>query len=230
MTKKAAGLALASVIACSVAACGSQGSDPAIPPPAEPVSPALAAVAGTAQRDIVLGDLDAPDVLVVYSDPDGLRTARFDTDVLPALVRGPVSRGRLQLHLAPVRPADAPVDIDVRRDPARDVLAAARQNRAWSFALRYAGAGTGAYDDAIARSAAAATDGLDVARWERDAASSSITRRSGTYRQRYLARGGALPQLRLDRGRDGRDVRVIELAEVTPDALADGIAEALGYR
>jgi hypothetical protein len=231
VTVRSAPAAVGTVLLLAFVGCGPAApSAREAPPRNEPILDTADALAGVEQRDIVLGSEDAEDVMVVYADPDALRVGDFAGEVLGELLRGPVGEGRLQLQLAAVTDPVAPVELDAARDPAKDVLAAARQGLAWQFALRYAAVGTGAYRDDLALRVARGVRGLDVARWLRDASSRAVARRRATYRERHAVRGGDFPMLRLDGGRDGRDVQTILPAEMTARELARTVRTALSQR
>ena len=125
--------------------CGAPSGGPPGGGSLSPQDVAIDVLRDVPQRDVVLGDPEAPDVLIVYSDPDGLRFYGFAQDVPPEPVRRHVRRGELRIQLAPLEAEGAPVALDERRSASRDVVAAARQNRAWDFALLYERFGTGAY-------------------------------------------------------------------------------------
>jgi protein-disulfide isomerase len=126
------------------------------------------------QRGAVLGWPRAPYTLVEFADLQCPYCARFDRDVLPAVIARFVRPGRLRLELRPIAvigPASGPA--------AGAVLAAGLQDRMWQFAdLFYRNQGpenSGYVTPTFIARIAAAVPGLDGARLRADLASNPVS-------------------------------------------------------
>lgn len=193
--------------------------------------PRVAAVlAGVEQRNVTLGDPDAPHLMWIYSDPDSLRYGRFAQDVLPQLIDRHVRPGRLRIKLAPAEPEVSVVSPSDVRSAAEDMLAASLQDRMWTFTLLYEAVGVGTYDVGLGRRVAQAVPGLDVAKFDADARGPRVRAAVRKYERRFASRRGELPQLRLDPAGDGTDdVEVIELPRVDPGRVLARIERRFGW-
>ena len=153
---------------------------------------------GIPQDGAVLGRQDAPYTLVEFADLQCPFCARFDRDVLPAVIARFVRPGRLRIELRPV----AFLGRDSSTGAAATV-AAGEQNRMWQFAdLWYRNQGpenssyaTPEFLGSIARAAS-----LDFDRWQRQSNSPellAILERNA--RAAQTARISGTPQFRLGR-------------------------------
>jgi protein-disulfide isomerase len=140
------------------------------------VSQTRTLLSGIPQRDTVLGRPSAPVRVIEFADPQCPFCRDFALKNLPALVRGPVRDGRVQLEyraLAFIGPDSVKA--------ARFVEAAALQNRLWyATELLYANQGaenSGWVTDGLLRAIAAAIPGLDAGRALAAAGSSQVTAR-----------------------------------------------------
>jgi protein-disulfide isomerase len=140
------------------------------------VSQARTLLSGIPQRDAVLGRPSAPVRVIEFADPQCPFCRDFALKDLPALVRGPVRDGRVQLEyraLAFIGPDSVKA--------ARFVEAVALQNRLWyATELLYANQGaenSGWVTDGLLRAIAAAIPGLDAGRALAAAGSSQVTAR-----------------------------------------------------
>jgi protein-disulfide isomerase len=131
-------------------------------------------LAGIPQDGVVLGRPDAPFTLLEYADIQFPYCAAWATEEFPTVVRRHVRAGRLRIvfrGLAFVGPES--------EDALRAALAAGKQDRLWhvvELLFQNQGPENGGWvSDALVRSAAASTPGLDVERFldERDRTSVS---------------------------------------------------------
>ena len=191
----AAALVAASLV---LAACGDGESK-------EPVSQALRGEAslqerfdGVPQHRATLGDPDAPFTLVEFADLQCPYCARFDREVLPAVVDRFVRPGTLKIELRPV----AFLGPDSSTGAAATV-AAGFQDRMWQFAdlfYRNQGAENSGYatPEFLGRIAKAA--GLEFERWQEESNSKrlvAILERNA--RAAQTARVTGTPNFRLGR-------------------------------
>jgi protein-disulfide isomerase len=126
------------VLALAALATATSGCGAAAGPPKSRPAPAIALrgsgslaqrFGGIAQVGAGLGDPRAPYTLVEFADLQCPFCAKFDRDVLPAVIAGFVRSGRLRIELRPIAflgPDSAP--------GAAAAVAAGMQNRMWQFA------------------------------------------------------------------------------------------------
>jgi protein-disulfide isomerase len=117
------------VVATAMLAIGAQAASgetvPATPPPTS-VKLSTLSLAGIPQHNETLGSSRAPVKMLYFSDPQCSFCLEFHKQVLPALVRKYVKRGKLQIQwhgFAIIGPASVTGD--------RFIAAAGRQNRLW---------------------------------------------------------------------------------------------------
>jgi protein-disulfide isomerase len=197
--------AAAVVLALAIAGCGGADDDPA--PKAKRALDGEAALverfADIPQDGAILGQRDAPYTLVEFADLQCPFCARFDRDVLPAVIERFVRPGKLRIESRPV----AFLGPDSSTGAAATV-AAGEQDRMWQFAdLWYrnqgpenSGYATPQFLGSIARGAS-----LEFDRWqrqsnspellailERNAQAARTARVSGTPQFRLGPTGGTL--------------------------------------
>jgi hypothetical protein len=203
------------VVSLALASCGEDEKD------AEPAATELRGAASLAERfggvpqdQATLGDPGAPFTLVEFADLQCPYCARFDREVLPAVVERFVRPGMLKIELRPV----AFLGPDSTTGAAATV-AAGFQDRMWQFAdlfYRNQGAENSGYatPEFLGRIAKAA--GLDFERWQGESNSKrlvAILERNA--RAAHTARVTGTPNFRL--GRTGE--------VLTPFAHGQGAAD-----
>jgi protein-disulfide isomerase len=187
------------VVCLAVAACG--GDDNGIERPQNSVrgAPTLdKRLGGVAQDQATLGDPSAPFTMVEFADLQCPFCARFDREVLPALIHRFVRTGRLRLELRPIAflgPASTAGAIAT--------LAAGRQGRMWHYAdlfYRNQGAENSGYVTPAFLTRIAEGAGLDLAQWRADTADPEIAAAlEANTRAARTARIGGTPNFRLGR-------------------------------
>ena len=190
--------AAAVVLALAIAGCGGADDDPA--PKAERALHGEAALAerfgGIAQDGAALGRPDAPYTLVEFADLQCPFCARFDRDVLPAVIERFVRPGKMRIELRPV----AFLGPDSSTGAAATV-AAGEQDRMWQFAdLWYRNQGTEnsgyATPEFVGRIARAAS--LEFDRWQRQSNTPELKSiLESNARAAHTARISGTPQFRL---------------------------------
>ncbi len=158
--------------------------------PVEGGAEAAALFAGIPQSGNVLGDANAPGVMVEFADLQCPFCAQYAGDVLPDVVRRYVRPGGVRLELDVI----SRIGPDSERG-ARAAVAAGLQDKMWQFAdVFYGNQGienSGYVDDGFIRDVAEQVPGLDVDRVLADMDSAAVDRRLARYEQRAQRLGVA---------------------------------------
>jgi protein-disulfide isomerase len=195
-------LLLAALVATLCAACGGAQA----PPPAEEADTTL--IAEAPQQFLVLGDAEADARLTVYAELSDYAFLRWAATQLPALVRGPVASSRLAIDLRPL-PGRPPGGEDAT-DAGRAALAAAAQDRLWSFVAVLASTYVGAFDEPSLQSELSQVQGLDVRRALRDRTKPAVDKRLRRAEVDLQALGARAPLAVLQES-DGGEPQVLPL-------------------
>jgi protein-disulfide isomerase len=184
-----------------------------------------AMLGGIAQRGMELGRSAAPATLVEFADPQCPFCGAFARDVLPAIVRRYVRRGRLRLRLELLT-----ILGDDSERIARVAAAAALQGRAWDFmALTYENQGdegSGYASNTYLRRIARATPGLDAGMALRGAASPAASRTLDSASARASALGvESTPTFYLEQ--PGRAPQEVRPSDLTPAAFTAALEPLL---
>lgn len=137
--------------------------------PADRVRDALGELAGIPQVGSILGsDRELP-TLTVFADISSRDYARFDDQVLPALLAFYVRTGRVRIQLRTLSGETA-----ISRDTARIAQAAGLQTRFWQFVRALSGSNRGRIDADDVAAAERAVAGLDRDRLAADSRSTRV--------------------------------------------------------
>jgi protein-disulfide isomerase len=167
------------------------------------------------QHGLVLGSPSAPVTLVEFADLQCPYCGIVARDALPSIVRDYVRTGKVRVVFEGLAFLGPDSDTALRA-----VLAAGRQNRAWSMLeglyQRQGGENSGWVTEGLLRQVGGEIAGLDTARMLRDR--SSVDREIAAA-QRLAERVGVTGTPSFLAGRSGGRLRPVELTELTADAL-----------
>jgi protein-disulfide isomerase len=222
-------LAAAAVVAILVAiSSGGGSSNKAVPSggAAADAGDAPALLGGLPQSGLTLGRAKAPVTLVEFNDMQCPICRDYTSAVFPTLVQRYVRTGKLRMEMR-LQSFIGPDSVTA----GRAVAAAARQNRAWTFAdIFYDNQqqeNSGYVTPDFVRSIATATPGLDAPRLARDSAAPAAaqTLQGGT--AAFEARGlTGTPSFLI--GRTGGPLSVLRFSALTPDQFTGPIDRLLG--
>jgi protein-disulfide isomerase len=221
-------LAAAAVVAVLIAVSSGGGSKAASVPAGGQAAnaggvPAL--LGGLPQKGLTLGRSKAPVTLVEFNDMQCPICRDYTSAVFPTLVKRYVRNGKLRMEMR-LQSFIGPDSVTA----GKAVAAAARQNRAWTFAdIFYGNQGqenSGYVTPDFVQSIAAATPGLNHTELLRDA---SATGAAQTLKQGTAAFGAAgftgTPSFLI--GRTGGPMRVLNWSSLTPSQFTSQIDQLL---
>jgi len=204
-------------------AVSSGGASPARAP--QPAARATGLLDGIPQSGLTLGRAKAPVTLVEFNDMQCPICRDYTEAVFPTLVSRYVRTGKVRMQMR-LQSFIGPDSVTA----GRAVAAAARQNRAWTFAdIFYGNQGeenSGYVTPSFIRSIASATPGLDHSRLVSDAAAPAAaeTLKAGT--QDFDAHGlTGTPSFLI--GRTGGPLHVLDWSSLTPGQFTSKIDKLL---
>jgi protein-disulfide isomerase len=222
-------LSAAAVVAILVAVSAGGGSGTKPVPAAGQAADAgdaPALLGGLPQSGLTLGSAKAPLTLVEFNDMQCPICREYTSAVFPTLVKRYVRTGKLRMEMR-LQSFIGPDSVTA----GRAVAAAARQNRAWTFAdILYDNQGqenSGYVTPDYLRSIAAATPGLNAARLARDAATPASAQALKEGTAAFDARGlTGTPSFLI--GRTGGPLSVLNYSALSPSQFTGPIDQLLG--
>jgi protein-disulfide isomerase len=183
-------------------------------------------LSGLPQSGLTLGKTSAPVTLVEFNDMQCPICRDYTSAVFPTLVKRYVRTGKVRMEMR-LQSFIGPDSVTA----GRAVAAAARQNRAWTFAdIFYTNQqqeNSGYVTPDFVRSIAAATPGLDQAQLVRDAAAPASAQALKDGTAAFDARGlTGTPSFLI--GRTGGPMSVLQFSALTPDQFTGPIDRLLG--
>lgn len=217
------GAATAIVVVAILVSSG--GDTPRRTAAALPGRDVTAVVAGIPQHGLVLGDPDAPVLLVEFADPQCPYCRQFAIQTWPTIVTRFVRTGKVRMELRLV----GFLGKDSTR-AARALEAAGIQDKLWDASARFYDVqgqeNTGYVTDTFLRSVLGGVKGLDVERAMADRGGSTVARELGavkTMQSRYGVTG--TPTLLV--GADDADLRVISDGVMSVEQLTAALNQEL---
>ena len=214
-------LVAAAIVAVLVAVSSGGGSKPA----AVPASQSTTLLGGLPQKGLTLGNAKAPITLVEFNDMQCPICRQYTTNVLPTLVKDYVRTGKVRMEMR-LQSFIGPDSVTA----GKAVAAAAKQNRAWTFAdIFYGNQGeenTGYVTPDFVQSIAAAVPGLNQAKLAADAntATAANTLKQGTSAFDTAGFNGT-PSFLV--GRTGGPLKPLNWSSLTPGEFTSQINQLL---
>jgi protein-disulfide isomerase len=218
------GVAAAVVLVAVLAS--SSGSDPQDHRKTSRVRDVTSIVAGIPQHGLVLGDPQAPILLVEFADAQCPFCRQFAIQTWPTIVQKYIRTGkvRMELRLIDVLGPDS-------TRAARALEGAGLQNRIWDASARFyevqGRENTGYVTDGFLRQVLGGVHGLDVGRAMSARAGAQVREQMGAT-QSMRSRYGVTSTPTLLIGSDDTDLRVVSSGVMSPQQLGQALDAQLG--
>jgi protein-disulfide isomerase len=216
------GAAAAIVLAAILVSSG--GSDPTAPRAPSPHD-VTAILRGIPQDGLLLGDPEAPVLLVEFADLQCPYCRQFAAESWPDIVKRYIRTGKVKMEL---RLTNVLGDDSIRANKA--VMAAGLQDRMWDASMRFYDVqgqeGSGYVTDRFLRGVLRGVRGLDPVRAMKERSSPAVRNQLGavhSMQSRYAVR--STPTLMI--GTDDTDLTLVADGVVGADKLAQAINETL---